>query len=624
MASLTPMMQQYFEVKEQYQDCILFFRLGDFYEMFFDDAITASRELEITLTGRDCGQAERAPMCGVPFHAANSYINKLISKGFKVAICEQVEDPSVAKGLVKRDVIRVVTPGTLVDNMALEDDKNNYIASASIFEGFIGLCVSDVSTGEFSTTEVSSLDLLINELVKYNPTELVVSISIDNEFIHEIKNKFDIYINELDSFVFELEYCTKKIKEHFNVISLDSLGLNNQSEILACGSLLEYLYSTQKVDLQHINHINIYTSSSYMALDPSTRRNLELTETMREKSRKGSLLSILDKTVTSIGSRLIRKWIFEPLIDVHKINLRLNSVSELKNNLLIREELRDVLKKVYDIERLSSRIVYGSVNGRDLIALKNSISVLPTIKSLLMQCDSELLSKLYEKLDLLSDIFELIEISIMDEPPVTIREGGIIKLGFDTKVDNLKNITKDSKSFIAEIENEEKEKTGIKNLKVGYNKVFGYFIELSKSNAHLVPDYYIRKQTISTGERYIIPKLKEIEETLLSAESKLVELEYNIFNDIRLQILEQIKRLQCTCEVVSNVDTLCSLAEVAHSNNYCMPKVNNSDNIEIIDGRHPVVEKMLTNNLFIPNDTYLNHEENRLMIITGPNMAGKV
>lgn len=627
MGNLTPMMQQYLEVKEQYKDCIVFFRLGDFYEMFFEDAETASRELEITLTGRDCGLDERAPMCGVPFHSANSYINKLISKGYKVAICEQMEDPSLAKGIVKRDVIRIITPGTQVDNSALEEDKNNYIAALHFDGDKIGLAICDVSTGEFSSTEIheNSNNSIIDELSKYRPAELVVSsLSQGSHIISQIEERFGSYINYLDTWVFEEDYAVKRILGHFKISSIDGLGLTDKPQAaIACGALLEYLYSTQKIGLQHITGINIYSTQSFMVLDSSTRRNLELTETMREKSRKGSLLWVLDKTVTSMGGRLIRKWIEQPLIDVSRINSRLESVKELKESLLLRQDLRENLKKVYDIERLLSRIVYGSVNGRDMIALKNSLSVLPTIKALMVNCTSKGLVKLYESLDVLDDIFNLIEESIADEPPITVREGGIIKAGYNKDVDVLRNITSESKKWIAQIESEEREKTGIKNLKIGYNKVFGYYIEISKSNYGLVPDYYIRKQTIANSERYIIPKLKEIEETLANAEGKVIELEYSIFNEVRTRISNEVLRIQRSSEVVSTIDVLCSLAEVAESSNYIMPEINSSDKIEIVDGRHPVVEKMITNNLFVPNDTRLDNVEDRLMIITGPNMAGK-
>lgn len=626
MGNITPMMQQYLEIKEQYNDCIVFFRLGDFYEMFFDDAITASRELEITLTGRDCGLEERAPMCGIPFHSASSYINRLINKGYKVAICEQIEDPSLAKGIVKRDVIRVVTPGTQVDNSALEEDKNNYIVSITIVENIFGLAACDVSTGEFSTTEIEdgSISSLLDELAKYNPSEIIISKTLENsEIVSLINSKFTSFVNILDPWIFEYDYCNKKVSDHFNIITLESLGLTRQAIVTACGSLFEYLYSTQKVNLGHINSINIYSLTNYMVLDSSTRRNLELTETMREKSRKGSLLGVLDKTLTSMGSRLIRKWIEQPLIDIKNIRDRLDAVKEIKDNILLRKELRECLNKIYDIERLSSRIVYGNINGRELIALKNSISVLPTIKKILIQCDSSLLSKTYERLDTLEDIYNIIDESITEEPPVTIKEGGVIKPGFNNDLDRLRNISTESKSWIAEIESQEREKTGIKNLKIGYNKVFGYYIEITKSNYSLVPDYYIRKQTIANGERYIIPKLKEIEETLVNAESKIIDLEYNLFTTVRLKISNHIKRIQRVSRIIAVIDVLCSLAEVAENNGYIMPEVNNIDTIEINDGRHPVVEKMISNSLFVPNDTYLDQVDNRLMIITGPNMAGK-
>ena len=627
MGNLTPMMQQYFEIKNQYKDCIVFFRLGDFYEMFFEDAITASRELEITLTGRDCGMDEKAPMCGIPFHASNSYINRLIGKGYKVAICEQIEDPSVAKGIVKRDVIRVVTPGTQVDNSALEDDKNNYIAALHFDGDKTGLAICDVSTGEFSTTEIvgNTTNSVIDELSKYIPSELVVStLSQGSQVICSIEERFGSYINYLDTWVFEENYANKRILGHFNVSSIDGLGLTDKSNAaVASGALLEYLYSTQKIGLQHITGINIYSTQNFMVLDSSTRRNLELTETMRDKSRKGSLLWVLDKTVTSMGGRLIRKWIEQPLIDISRINSRLESVKELKESLLLRQDFEEAFKKVYDIERLLSRIIYGSVNGRDMIALRNSLSVLPNIKSLLVNCSSKKLKALYEKLDTLDDVYNLIYESITEDPPITVREGGIIKSSYNKEVDVLRNITSESKKWIAEIESEEREKTGIKNLKIGFNRVFGYFIEISKSNYGLVPDYYIRKQTIANSERYIIPKLKEIEETLSNAEGKVIELEYSIFNEVRMRISNEVLRIQSSSEVISIIDVLCSLAEVAEGSNYVMPEINDSKKIVIIDGRHPVVEKMISNNLFVPNDTILDDVEDRLMIITGPNMAGK-
>ena len=625
--SLTPMMQQYLEIKDNYNDCILFFRLGDFYEMFFEDAICSSRELEITLTGKDCGLEDRAPMCGVPFHAANSYINKLINKGYKVAICEQVEDASEAKGLVKRDVIRVITPGTQVDSSALPKNQNNYIASISFFENAFGLSVCDVSTGEFNTTEVLDGDInsLVDELLKYNPSEIVISKIIENsEIARVVKLKSNAYVNIIDPWIFELEYCSKKLTEHFKIGTIDGLGLKfKHCSVIASGALLYYLCTTQMVSLQHINKINIYLIESYMNLDFSTRRNLELCETMREKSRKGSLLWVLDNTVTSMGGRLIRKWVEQPLIDISKIKERLCSVNELKENLIQRGELRDNLKKMYDIERLCSRIIYGSVNGRELISLKNSISTLPELKKILIQFDSQMLSVLYEKLDPLSDIYALIDSAIVDDPPITLKEAGVIKATYNEDVAKLRSITTDSKSWIAQIEAEEREKTGISKLKIGYNKVFGYYIEITNSNLSSVPDYFIRKQTLSNCERFIVPKLKEIEETLVNAHSKLIDIEYQIFTEIRLHIANNIERIQKTALIIAQIDVLLSLAEVAQKHNYILPEINESKEINIVDGRHPVVEKMQNNDLFVPNDTHLDDNENRLMIITGPNMAGK-
>lgn len=622
MAGITPMMQQYLELKEQYKDCILFFRLGDFYEMFFEDAILASKELEITLTGRDCGLDERAPMCGVPYHAANNYINKLISKGYKVAICEQMEDPSLAKGIVKRDILRIVTPGTQVDNNALDEIKNNYICSVVEYEGALALSICDVSTGELHAAKLDSETALIDEFYKFNPSEILISVDFNDKFVKYISNRFDIYVNYLDSSLFEYNRCSDNVKSHFEENQLKKLS-TDMPLVIAVGVMIEYLKTTQKINLEHINNINIYNVNNYMLIDSNTKRNLELLETMRDKSKKGSLLGILDKTVTSMGGRLIRKWIEQPLIDVKVINNRLDSVGELKDGILIRQELREQLKKVYDIERLSSRIVYGSVNGRDLIALKNTVGVLPSIKEMLNSTKTNILSNFGANLDLLDDIFIIIEDSIIEEPPITVKEGNIIKKGYNEDVDRLRSVTKDSKEWIAQIENEEKEKTGIKNLKIGYNKVFGYYVEITKSNTSQVPDYYIRKQTISNGERYIIPKLKEIEETLLTAETKLMELEFVLFNQVRTQILEQIKRLQEVSIIISNVDVLTSIAEVSYNNNYNKPEVVDNNQIQIVDGRHPVVEKMIDNGLFVPNDTLLDTDENRLLIITGPNMAGK-
>jgi len=629
MAELTPMMQQYLEIKEKYKDCILFFRLGDFYEMFFDDAELASRELEITLTGRDCGQEERAPMCGVPFHSADSYIAKLVNRGYKVAICEQVEDPSQAKGIVRRDVIRVVTPGTVTDDNILEEKKNNFLACVYKDNGGLGVSFVDVTTGELYATQFSGSEMegrLINELARYSPSEILFNSEAFNNFpfVNTIRERFNCFTESFYDWSFDLETASKKIMQHFKILTLAATGLgDNEYAIRAVGALLEYLDQTQKVNLSNIGSIDYYSTAQFMDIDISTRRNLELTETMREKSRKGSLLWVLDKTQTAMGGRLLRKWLEQPLINCAHINRRLMAVNELVENMMHRQELTDCLKNIYDIERLMSKVVYGSANCRDLIALKKSVEFLPHIKDCLGKFHTSLLQEQYSQLDILKDIYQLIDISIVEDPPFSVREGGIIKDGYNQDVDYLRKAMIEGKDWIARLENEEREKTGIKNLKVGFNKVFGYFIEVTKSNISNVPDRYIRKQTLANCERYITPELKKIEETVLGAEEKIVQLEYQIFVEIREKIAAQIERIQKSAKVISTVDVLCSLADVAQKNNYCMPEVDMSDRIVIKEGRHPVVEKMLSNNLFVPNDTYLDNNENRLSIITGPNMAGK-
>ncbi|MDK2798638.1 MAG: mismatch repair protein MutS [Clostridiales bacterium] len=629
MTNLTPMMQQYIQIKEQYKDCILFFRLGDFYEMFFEDAETASRELEITLTGRDCGQKERAPMCGVPFHSADTYIAKLINKGYKVAICEQVQDPSEAKGIVQRDVIRVITPGTVTDSTVLDEKKNNFLACIFKDDNGIGLSLVDVTTGELYATQFSQPDYiynLMNELARYSPSEIISNQSVIDDYAitKMIKDRFNCYIEYFYDWSFELEAASEKIKKQFKILTLDSTGLkDNHHAIKTVGALLEYLEQTQKVGLSHINTINYYSNKQFMDIDISTRRNLELTETMREKARKGSLLWVLDKTQTAMGGRLLRKWIEQPLVNCTQINKRLFAVKELFDDIILRRDLSECLKNIYDIERLLSKIIYNSVNCRDLIALKKSISFLPEIKNHLDKCSTSLLKKAYIQLDVLEDIYQLIESSIVDDPPLSVREGGIIKEGFNEDVDKLRKATTEGKEWIAKLEYEERGKTGIKNLKVGFNKVFGYFIEVTKSNLASVPERYIRKQTLANCERYITPELKEIENTILGAEEKIVQLEYQIFSEIRDKIASQVDRIQKSAKVISVVDVLCSLAEVAQKNNYCMPEVDLSDKIIIKDGRHPVVERMLSNNMFVPNDTLMDNQDNRLSIITGPNMAGK-
>ena len=630
MAEYSPMMQKYFETKKQYEDCILFYRLGDFYEMFFDDAITASRELEITLTGRDCGQEERAPMCGVPHHAAESYIAKLIAKGYKVAICEQLTDPKTTKGMVERDVIRVVTPGTIIESNMLEERKNNYIMSIFKTGIYFGISLCDVSTGEFYSSEVkqtNNFSLVLDEIARFNPAELVVnSMMYDcKEEMDKIKERFEVYVTKFGDEYFKND-CTK-IKERFNIVD----SANNQIEdieertiaVASINALLEYLKQTQKTSLEHINKITIYNISKYMSLDINARRNLEVTEKLRDKSKKGTLLWVLDKTSTSMGGRLLRRWLNDPLIDVVEINKRLNAVKELKEEIMLRGDVIDSLKKVYDIERLAGKMAYGNANARDMISLKSSLAKLPSVKQILSNCKSNYLKELYENLDELQDVHDLIEKSIVDEPPISVKEGGIIKLGYDPEIDELKTATTEGKNWIVKIEAEEREKTGIKNLKVGYNKVFGYYIEVTKSFLSQVPDRFIRKQTLTNAERYITEELKEIENKVLGAEERVVNLEYNAFTKVREEISKNIKRLQLSANIVATLDVLTSFAGVAEDMNYCMPEVKQNGIIDIKDGRHPVIEKMIPTGSFVENDTYLDKDENRLAIITGPNMAGK-
>ena len=629
MAEYSPMMQHYLATKEQYKDCILFYRLGDFYEMFFDDAITASRELELTLTGKDCGQEERAPMCGIPFHAAEVYISRLIGKGYKVAICEQLEDPKQAKGIVKRDVIRVVTPGTVIESNMLDEKKNNYIMSIYKNGLFFGMSVCDISTGDFFATQIkqsNNFAKLIDEISRYSPAEIVVNdmMFASTEETNKIRERFECYISRLENKEFEDEY--EKLTETYNIYSEGKKIEAIDEKVLAvisANGLINYLKDTQKIQLEHINKINIYNVEKYMSLDLNTRRNLELTEKMRDKSKKGTLLWVLDKTSTSMGGRMLRRWINDPLIEVSEINKRLDSVKELKDSPMLKGEIVDSLKKVYDIERLIGKISYGNANGRDLISLKNSLGQIPDLKNILSKTNSTMLQILYNDLDELKDVYHLIDESIVEEPPISVKEGGLIKLGYNEEIDAYKTATTDGKKWIIELEAKEKEETGIKNLKVGYNKVFGYFIEVTKSYLSQVPERYIRKQTLAGGERYITEELKELEEKTLGAQEKLIDLEYKVFQEIRAKISGQIQRIQKTANIVSILDVLTSFATVALDLNYVMPIVDNSGEINIKDGRHPVIEKMLPSGSFISNDTYLNKESDRLSIITGPNMAGK-
>ena len=630
MSEFSPMMQHYLDTKEKYKDCILFYRLGDFYEMFFDDALKVSKELELTLTGKECGQEERAPMCGIPYHAADTYIARLISKGYKVAICEQLEDPKTAKGMVKRDVIRVVTPGTVIEANLLDDKKNNYIMSIYKNGIYFGVTVCDVTTGDFRTTEIKETNnfaMLLDEISKYSPAELVVNPMMYDcsEEISKIRERFDIYITRLDENEFTDDY--KELIEKYKIVDDDENKIENITDYMlsvsATNALRAYLLDTQKNNLDHINKLIIYKTTKYMALDINARRNLEITEKLRDKSKKGTLLWVLDKSSTAMGGRLIRRWLNNPLLDVKQINKRLDAVQELKDNVILRGDLIDLLKKVYDIERLAGKISYGSANGRDLISLKNSAQQLPEIKKVLSNAKSELLSELHSELDVLKDVYSLINKTIVEEPPIAIKEGGLIKKGYDKEIDQLKEATTNGKNWIVKLEVEEREKTGIKGLKVGFNKVFGYYIEVTKSNLSLVPDRYIRKQTLTNGERYITEELKNLENQILGAEEKVINLEYNVFVEVRNKIEAQIERLQKSAGVVAMLDGLCSFATVAEDMNYVRPQVDKSGVIDIKDGRHPVIEKILPSGSFVQNDTYLDKNENRLSIITGPNMAGK-
>ena len=631
MAEYSPMMQKYLETKEEYKDCILFYRLGDFYEMFFEDAILVARELEITLTGKECGQEERAPMAGVPHHAAEMYIARLVNKGYKVAICEQLEDPKETKGIVKRGVVRVVTPGTVVDSNMLEERKNNYIMS--IFKGgiYFGIGVCDISTGEFYSAEIkdnNNFPMLLDEMARYAPSELVVNSMMADctEEIDKIKERFEkVYITKFKDEFFTSE--AENLELRFNIVDNSDKKIENFAEktlsICAIQALVEYIEQTQKTSLDHINKIVIYSLSRYMALDVNSRRNLEITEKLRDKSKKGSLLWVLDKTSTSMGGRCLRRWISDPLIDVLAINRRLNAVKELKDDMITRGDIVENLKKVYDIERLAGKMAYGNANARDMITLKNSLLKLPELKRSLANCKTDLLKELAENLDELRDMYQLIEGAIIEEPPMSIKEGGIIKLGYDEEIDTLKTAQTEGKKWLVQLELDEREKTGIKNLKIGFNKVFGYFIEVTKSYLSQVPERFIRKQTLTNAERYITEELKNLESQILGAEEKVVNLEYEAFVQIREEIAKNVKRLQKSSEVVANLDVLTSFAEVAEDMNYCMPEVNSSGSIDIQNGRHPVIEKILGPGSFVENDTYLDKQDNRLSIITGPNMAGK-
>ncbi|MBQ2936915.1 MAG: DNA mismatch repair protein MutS [Lachnospiraceae bacterium] len=626
MAELTPMMQQYMETKKEYPDCILFYRLGDFYEMFFEDAITASKELEITLTGKSCGLEERAPMCGVPYHAVESYLNKLVSKGYKVAICEQMEDPKLTKGIVKREVTRIVTPGTNLNVQAMDSSKNNYLMSIAYFEGKSGISVADVTTGDYYLTETEDDKKLLDEINKYHPSEIVCNDAflVSGLDLQDLKSRLGITVYSLEPHFYDEDRCRKCLLKHFHVTALHGMGIEDfPAGLIAAGALLQYLYNTQKSSLSHFTHLYPYLTSKYMLLDSSTRRNLELTETLREKQKRGSLLWVLDKTKTAMGARTLRQYLEQPLIDKQKIEERLNAVSALSKAPMIREELREYLNPIYDLERLLGKVSYKTANPRDLIAFRNSLGMLPHIKTLLNDFDTGLLSSLNEQIDDLDDIFQLIDSSITEEPPIAIKEGGIIKDGFDETIDMLRNAKTEGKNWLAQLEEDDRVRTGIKNLKIKYNKVFGYYFEVTNSYQNLVPDDYIRKQTLTNAERYTNARLKELEDSVLNAEDKLFTLEYDMFCRIRDAIADEIERIQKTAKAIAMLDVFASLSVVAERNRFVRPSINEKGIIDIKGGRHPVVEQMIDSDMFISNDTYLDNNKYCVSIITGPNMAGK-
>ena len=619
---MTPMMRHYLETKDQYPDSVLFYRLGDFYEMFFDDAITVSKELELTLTGKDCGMSERAPMCGIPYHAASMYIQRLIAKGYKVAICEQVEDPKLAKGIVKRDVIRVITPGTVIDEALLDERSNNYLAVVYSEMGVSGFAVSDVSTGEIYTTEVDGYAGALNEIARYEPKELLINENAAAEIAKDVELKFHLRpeVHNEDFFGGD---NSGKITEQFGK-SIAELGIASKPcAVKAVGTLIAYLEYAQKSSISYINKLNVYDIEQYMDLDAATRRNLEITETMRDKSKRGSLLWVLDNTKTSMGARMLKQWVEKPLLNTVQINNRLYSVKELTDNLILRDELRTILGETYDISRIISRLSLGTATPKDLVALKNTLIKLPELDYQLSATTSPLLSKMSKGFDRLEDVRELLENSISDDAPSLLRDGNVIKDGYNEEIDRLREAKDNGGEWLKRIEAKEKEKTGIPKLKIGYNKVFGYFIEVTKSYMNMVPDRYIRKQTLANCERYITQELKEVENTILGASEKVLALEAYIFEQIRQEIVKSIERLKKASDIIAVTDALCSLAETAYKNGYSMPEVVSSGVIDIEEGRHPVVEKMSKDFMFVPNDTFLNEEDDRLLIITGPNMAGK-
>ena len=625
VAKLSPMMEQYVATKEKYKDCILFYRLGDFYEMFFDDAILASKELEITLTGKDCGMEERAPMCGIPFHAADTYINQLVKKGYKVAIGEQVEDPKLAKGLVKREVIRIVTPGTNLSSESLEESKNNYLMCISYVGKNYGISVTDLSTGVFKTCQIQQAEKVVDEINKFQPSEVLYQAGVEQvEEIHAVCERLQVSHTEAPDYYFNLETDEETLKRQFHINSIEGLGLKDSPACVAsCGALMQYLHETQMSSLSHINHIETYSVDSFMILDSATRRNLELTETLRDKQKRGSLLWVLDKTKTAMGARKLREFVEQPLLYKDAIEKRLDAIEAINKELIVREELREYLNTIYDLERLLTRIALKTANPRDLLAFKTSIQYLPDIYNLLRELPCERINEIYEDYDSLEDLYDLLEQAIVEEPPVSIKEGGIFKQGYRDEIDELRLAKTECKTWLADLESKEREKTGIKGLKIKYNKVFDYYFEVTNSFKSLVPDYFIRKQTLVNAERFTTDELNTLSGKILGAEDKLYALEYDCYVELREKLAAALVRVEKMAGYIAELDALCSLAYVADKNNYVRPSLNTDGVIDIKGGRHPVVEKMLANDSFVENDTYLNNAESRISIITGPNMAGK-
>jgi DNA mismatch repair protein MutS len=625
------MMEQYVATKEQYKDCILFYRLGDFYEMFFDDAKLVSKELELTLTGKECGLSERAPMCGVPHHAVDAYLNRLVEKGYRVAIAEQMEDPKLAKGLVKREVIRIVTPGTNMSTELLDEGKNNYLMSISCIGGNYGVSAADITTGVFKATHMSAPEKVIDEINKLQPAEIIYQDIIfkndENGLETEIDNlagKLNISLSLAPSHYFDAYTCEDVIKRQFRVSSLEGLGLKDYPEaVLSSGAMLQYLHDTQMNSLNQINRIELYSVDKFMVIDSATRRNLELTETMRDKQKKGSLLWVLDKTKTAMGARKLREYIEQPLMEKLAIEERYDSIEAFNNELVTREEIREYLNSIYDLERLITRITLNTANPRDMLAFKNSIHYLPDIRLQLGSLKSKRLEDIYNDLDELEDLYQLLDESIVEEPPITIKEGGIFKEGYSEELDHLKLAKSQCKNWLAELEAGEREATGIKNLRIKYNKVFGYYFEVTNSFKSMVPDYFIRKQTLTNAERYTTDKLDELSNTILGAEDRLYGLEYDMFVELRNKISDSLVRVQKVAAYIAEIDALASLSYVAQKYNFVRPVINENGVIDIKQGRHPVVEKMLSDDSFVANDTYLDNEDKRISIITGPNMAGK-